>query len=486
MLWRLAQYLYRSSVTANRLLSRGLLGWQTHRLGQPRSRSAAGYEATVTQEARLPPMAWLCRREGPRFAFVVGSGVETFDRGFFEGAWAGEFDRFDEIAPCLHFGSGALFENAGIRFFPPKHPLEQLFLFRDKRRGVDHISNSLCGCLAASGAERGSVAFERIAATIVESTHVATRQGVYRYDPVVAEDCDFAFLRVFHNNFSVRPEGRIRFAQPYLGREFRDFRDYRGFLSSRVASLFRNALHPARRRPLPPIVSVSSGYDSPAVAVLAREHGCGEAVTIAVNVGGVEDSGREIAERLGLAVREFPHLAGRELDRLPMTLEGQLVERAREFIATAGVGDDLTFAAFEPALRGRLLLTGAWGDSIWTKGSNVPPGLPVRIRFGKSLTEYRLRLGFAHVPVPFIGGLLPRSIAAISDSAEMAQYSVGGSYDRPIPRRIVEEAGIARRGFGLSKVATAPDPLNQAALWSEAVEHVMRRYSTVSSPQGAP
>ncbi len=146
-------------------------------------------------------------------------------------------------------------------------------------------------------------------------------------------------------------------------------------------------------------------------------------------------------------------------------------------MATAGIGDDVTFLAFEPALAGRTLLTGAWGDSIWARLADVPPGLPVRTRFGKSLTEYRLRVGFAHVPVPFIGGLFPRSIVAISQSAEMAAYSVGGAYDRPIPRRIAESAGVDRAAFGRLKVATSPDPLNQAALWRPAVEHVMTRYA---------
>jgi hypothetical protein len=39
--------------------------------------------------------------------------------------------------------------------------------------------------------------------------------------------------------------------------------------------------------------------------------------------------------------------------------------------------------------------------------------------------------------------------------AEMAPWSIGGEYDRPIPRRIVEEAGVERDSFGQSKKAVA-------------------------------
>ena len=376
----------------------------------------------------------------------------------------------------MHFGSGAAFQKQ-ILFIPPKHTLEYLFVFRDKRRKVDLISNSLCFCLAASEAKPGSASFERIAATVVRTTNDATSRTVYRYDPLVTEDEHFSFLRIFHNNFFIMPDGAIRFSQPYLGREFKDFEDYRSFLSGNVAALSSNATHPKRKTQLRPITTVSSGYDSAAVAALAKENGCQEALTLNVKVGGVDDSGSEVSEQLGLKLHEFPHVVGSEIDSLVMKYDGHLKEKSLEFIATAGVGDDIAFLTFEPIIRGRLLFTGAWGDSIWAKNSHVVPGLPKRGKFAKSLTEFRLRLGFAHVPIPFVGALFPRSIIQISNSSEMAPYSVGGYYDRPIPRRILEDAGVCRNSFGRIKAATAPDPLNHRALWKEAMEHVMLRYS---------
>ena len=45
------------------------------------------------------------------------------------------------------------------------------------------------------------------------------------------------------------------------------------------------------------------------------------------------------------------------------------------------------------------------------------------------------------------------SIHRISNSKEMQEYSVGGKYDRPIPRRIIETKGIKRDEFMLKKGA---------------------------------
>ena len=47
----------------------------------------------------------------------------------------------------------------------------------------------------------------------------------------------------------------------------------------------------------------------------------------------------------------------------------------------------------------------------------------------------------------------------ITTSAEMRPWSIGGDYDRPIPRRALEEAGVPRELFGQIKYAGAVDVL---------------------------
>jgi hypothetical protein len=58
--------------------------------------------------------------------------------------------------------------------------------------------------------------------------------------------------------------------------------------------------------------------------------------------------------------------------------------------------------------------------------------------------------------VPAIGAGDPLEVGHLSRSAEMAPWSVGGDYDRPLPRRIVEEAGVPRTAFAQRKLMVTP------------------------------
>lgn len=55
------------------------------------------------------------------------------------------------------------------------------------------------------------------------------------------------------------------------------------------------------------------------------------------------------------------------------------------------------------------------------------------------------------IPIPMIGSDRWTELAALSNSKEMKPWSVREIYDRPIPRRIAEEAGVKRNDFGQLK-----------------------------------
>ena len=69
------------------------------------------------------------------------------------------------------------------------------------------------------------------------------------------------------------------------------------------------------------------------------------------------------------------------------------------------------------------------------------------------MEEFRLRVGFVHLPVPTIGALRTPELRKISRSPAMKPWVISPNYDRPIPRRIVEEAGVPRSWFGQNKKA---------------------------------
>jgi hypothetical protein len=127
-----------------------------------------------------------------------------------------------------------------------------------------------------------------------------------------------------------------------------------------------------------------------------------------------------------------------------------------EWFTPGSGGGDYPLAAFEDELRGSVLLTGFHGDKVWER--TVPPNTVLKRDdpSGCTMADFRLRVGFVHIPVPFIGALFRHAdIHAVSNSAEMRPFSVGGGYDRPICRRILEEAGVPRELVGQRKQAVA-------------------------------
>jgi len=124
----------------------------------------------------------------------------------------------------------------------------------------------------------------------------------------------------------------------------------------------------------------------------------------------------------------------------------------------AACGDDMdrTFGYLAGELPRTLFFTGMQGDAVWDVKTPPSRELP-RDGFsvGSSLGEFRLRTGFVHVPVPFFGAVRQPEIGALSQSPEMRPWSIGGTYDRPIPRRIVEEKGVPRESFGRVKKGSA-------------------------------
>jgi hypothetical protein len=84
---------------------------------------------------------------------------------------------------------------------------------------------------------------------------------------------------------------------------------------------------------------------------------------------------------------------------------------------------------------------------------------------GSGLAEIRLHAGFINAAIPFIGARRTESIRRISQGDDMRPWSIGGNYDRPIPRRICEEAGLPRNAFGMQKALVTMHyerPRNQA------------------------
>jgi len=394
--------------------------------------------------ATLPRLAWCARLKSGSETLDVfhGRNLETGPDGFFEGAWDGPYtDGAFHRAKTLS-GSGARITGRDVEFCAPTDTFERIVIAVES--GVLWASNSLAFLLVRMGDKLDIrhpwylydlLHWRRWGLRKKEKwIHTANRNRVFIYD---------------YCNVRVNKElERCRVEKP-LHPVPECFSDYRDILRNSLECLIENAGHEARKTTYSPITSISEGYDSSAVSVLAAEAGCKEAYTF-VTPGPVSprtfDSGEENARLLGLKVTSYSRYACHELPGMPEA----------EFQAGIPDATGMVIASAEKQLSGRLCLTGHAGEDAWEL--NPRYALPDLLN-PDSITmwpagecEFRLRVGYLRTSVPLIAYQHRVAIEKISRSKAMRPWSLPGQrYNRPIPRRIVEEAGIERGRFALQR-----------------------------------
>src|SRR3989449_10259686 len=130
-------------------------------------------------------------------------------------------------------------------------------------------------------------------------------------------------------------------------------------LEASLAGLSQNLSSSDRAVPLRMLGTISSGYDSPAVTVLAQPFGLQEAIAFEPSSSGAPDSGGAIAHALGVRLRRL----ARDTWRGPDAPPGPELP----FLAADAKGEDVYFRGAEAHLARRVLLTGYHGDQMWSK-----------------------------------------------------------------------------------------------------------------------
>jgi hypothetical protein len=223
-------------------------------------------------------------------------------------------------------------------------------------------------------------------------------------------------------------------------------------------------------------MSISKGYDSTAVTALAVELGYRDVVTFTTDELGYDDCGRDNAVRLGLDVSVANQFDFHELPGHPEA----------EFCASNPSGAGMVTAGLGNRLEGRILLKGDYGDKIWSTSAvdDMPNFRQPNLRglATSSMNEFRLRTGAFIFDVPAIGAIHSHKVHRISRSREMLPWSVGGEYDRPIPRRIAEEMGLPRESFGQKKMFGLHQAGSNLSLSPESLADFERYYESARVP----
>lgn len=405
---------------------------------------------------RLPPLAWLAmfRPDEKRMTVRHGGRVETGPDGWVEGAWNGDYRRLGFHLATVFCGTGCRLLDGGFLFCGSTDRLCPLFSIR--RGDCLYVSNSPYFLMTATGT-RPIPSYPYYHFSILR----IFRQGLHCLDGTLP----LADGNALHVHFSaivgVDRRGGIcpRAFDP--GPCPDGFESYHTLLKTSVAAVMRNAADGHRRFPLETAVAISSGYDSTACAAVAREAGCKIAHTFLDSRADdpQEDSGAAIARVLGMRCREF--------DRWAFMESGGAPEAEFGFFP---LNSNVPMTAMEEALPGTLYINGSSGDTYWKDGSQRETHHHAQAwssgMTGISQLEFRLRVGFVTLTPAYIAARHTDAMRAIMTSAEMAPWSVGGKYDRPLPRRIAESGGVPREMFGRRKIGTAHASLTKARYFS--------------------
>lgn len=401
----------------------------------------------------LPRLSWAAwiKKNIETIDVYCGPWIETDGHCFVEGAWNSSFEDKDFEKATVLMGSGGKVLNQKAIFASATHTLERLFAVR--QHDSIYISNSLSFALSLSKSELspGYIGYQADYDSIVLGLRKGIKSFPLKGGRKITTYC--------HCNVEIDNELNIMVIPKQPVRDFLDFSDYTTFLRSTLYVLAQNSMSRHRFRQYSLLATASSGYDSSCIAAIAREIGCSDVLTfrdardLKIQYLGKyrydrhfrEDSGEKIAEMLG-----YENIFVRDSSDY---LKEETTVLEAESCASGNLCYDPT-VVFEDDIKQRVVLTGHHGDIVWAlEKGKVSSDLKWGGQSGASLYESRLRIGFIHAPVPYIGACSMRSINEISCSEEMRPWVLNNGYDRPIPRRVLEERGVPRNVFGQKKNA---------------------------------
>lgn len=399
---------------------------------------------------KWPKLAWVAQiaKGSDEVRTYHGPMVETSDDWIVEAVWAGDFAAGDFDRTDLVFGSGVRLRGSRVFFVSSGTTFDSLW--RVELGETTTVSNSLPSILAVGGLSL-SEAFSRYSERIYSIT-----RGLNEPKSSLPTETKPVRRTCFQN--LVFGKGLFREVdKPYTTPPFTSFSQYYRYLIRSAERLGRNSQSTARKHRVELLSTVSSGYDSSAAAAISRFAGCRDAATIkqSTSLWRGSDSGRIVADHLGLTCRSYERAA-----------RSYPFEEA--VWAATGRPGDLNLTLFDYPEPLSVLFVGNHGDLIWsTKARDLSDPFVHGGFSGRGFCEFRLLQGVFQCVVPFWGFRHAQEIQQITHSEQMAPWTLNNAYDRPIPRRILEESGVPRNAFGMRKKNTS---LETPFLWPYSPE----------------
>lgn len=398
---------------------------------------------------KFPPLAWLAKipRGGMNIHVLVGTHVEIADEYFVEGAWSDDYSKVN-FPECEWFcGTGAVLRPDSVIIASPTDLYAALYIVENKNEII--ISNSM-PCIMASAGLR--LKPDILGYDVLFNQNIL--RGIYNYNPNIPvvkkggkKVLPQGTLRmILFRNIVVSNEGIVDIKIKDKTKGFSNFDEYYSRLLTAMKMLARNGSDSRRKYRYGVTSLISSGYDAACCSAIAREAGATKALTFAAKGKYKDDSGVNAAKYLG-----FDEII--EKDAYDYMQRNDFPEI--KSLSCGDLGTQISFTAFEEEYRNNLVFSGQNGDMVWNKNRGYQDiNDEYRIIWRNSeigMCESHLHQCYIPVTMTSFGILHWRDLYRISNSDEMKKWSVGGDYDRPIPRRILEERGLPRESFGRKK-----------------------------------
>lgn len=423
----------------------------------------------------LPKMAWYLTADGHEVAALIGSKVATADNEWlYEGGWAYATHPKEASNNGVYLGSGVVDHGgASVTLIGPSHSAEALYV--SVAGGTTRASNSLALLLAGTGV--GQMDANQLAQKLR-----TVAKGLIEYEREIYRDATAVVYRYVNANVRIAGDGSISEHRQSNPVEFSTYDEYVDFLTTVIKSVSDTSGATGYTVPL------SKGYDSVACAALAAKLGGGACLSVDTARDRTDDDGREIGALLGLDTHliERPERNTRTT-KVSYAMFGGVehhdviaddeIEALTDYYSGFGLSDEVLRIPEELAA-GKVLLTGFHGDRAWGSYRSNPDIIRGDTS-GTGLIERRLKAGMVHVPVPMLGVQAHPTLRQLTYSEEMRPWRVGGNYDRPIPRRMAEEMGVARGMFGVKKAAVATVAANRADIMPQLLARQLADYADI-------
>ena len=412
------------------------------------------YKITYLLDDDLPKLGWIIVVDVGKKHILARHGkfVECHEEWMVEGVWDQPFKQGNFHNTEVFFGSGMRVVGDSIHFITSSALTDRIVLCEDKEYIL--ISNSLVLLLAYTGAKLDDEHdYRRETLSIIQDGVANYHRRFKIIHPSI--EC---FYQVFYENI-VLENGKVTFAfKPKDIDRLKTYEAYYGLLNDKVKKLTENYKSEDRSFPIKPYTTISAGYDSAAVSCIVKNHGVQDCFTGSplnrLLLPSKKEGGIEIGRSLGFAVRELDS----SRKRIPTDELYFLATNYPKFSNSVWLEISLHSMVEEIERQNRpaVVFFGYSGENMWDvnmekryQTNDLKTGSPIS---GLNLSEIRLVKGFFNVALPYIYARGRMDVLKISRSKAMEKWKLDTAYDRPIPRRIVESAGIDRYMFGMKKM----------------------------------